>query len=48
MQPVKPKTRMATKKAEFKNKPTEFLQRKMKSLCQHKVDRTHNNAKKDT
>jgi hypothetical protein len=39
---------MATENAEFKNKPTEFLQRKLKSLCQQKVDRTtHNSTKKD-
>jgi hypothetical protein len=28
---------MATKHAEFKNKPTEFIERKLKSLCQQKV-----------
>jgi hypothetical protein len=28
---------MSTKHAEFKNKPIEFFERKLKSLCQQKV-----------
>jgi hypothetical protein len=48
-QPAKLKRRTATKNAEFKNKPIEFLQRKLKSLSQQKVDkRTHNSTNKDT
>lgn len=40
---------MATRNAEFKNKPTEFLQRKLKSTCQQEVGRTtHNSTKQDT
>jgi hypothetical protein len=49
IQRVKLKRHMATKNAEFKNKPTEFPQRKLRSLCQQKVERTtHNSTKKDT
>jgi hypothetical protein len=49
IQPVTLKRCTATKNAEFKNKPTQFLQRKLKSLCQQKVDKTtHNSTNKDT
>jgi hypothetical protein len=37
MKPVKLKRDMATKHAELKNKPVEFFERKLKSLCQQKV-----------
>jgi hypothetical protein len=41
MKPVKLKRRMATKHAEFKNKPIKFFERKLKSLCQQEVLREH-------
>jgi hypothetical protein len=37
MKPVKLKRHVATKHAEFKNKPIEFIERKFKNLCQQKV-----------
>jgi hypothetical protein len=37
MKPVKLNTHMATKQAEFENMPVEFFERKLKSLCHHKL-----------
>jgi hypothetical protein len=37
MKPVKLKRHMASKHAEFKNKPIEFIERKLKSPCQQEV-----------
>jgi hypothetical protein len=41
MKPVKLKRDNATKHVEFKNKPTEPFERKLKCLCQQKVLTEH-------